>query len=58
MLNGNGSFADIIERITLGVPADISKTGGVMAPRGGTPLTDDQIRAVAAYVWTLRQPAR
>jgi hypothetical protein len=26
------------------------KYPGVMPPRGGSPLTDDQVRAVAAYV--------
>jgi hypothetical protein len=26
---------------------------GIMLPRGGTNISDDDVRAVSAYVWTL-----
>ena len=56
-LHSEGTYDDIVRQVTSGVPSDKSKSGGVMAPRGGTPLTDAQVRAVAAYVWSLRQRA-
>ncbi len=54
-LHSKGTYDDIVGQVTTGVPSDRSKGGGVMAPRGGTPLTDAQVRAVAAYVWSLRE---
>ena len=52
-LLGKGTFEEIIARILEGVPANKSKTGVVMPPRGGSKLKDEQVRAVAAYVWSL-----
>lgn len=54
-LHSKGSYDDIVRQVTTGVPSGQSKGGGVMAPRGGMPLTDEQVRAVAAYVWSLRE---
>lgn len=51
----NGSFDQIVARILKGVAPDESKSGQVMPPRGGGGLSDDQVRAVAAYVWTLNR---
>lgn len=56
-LHGDGTFDFLVVRITTGVPADESKGGLAMAPRGGSSLTDEQVRAVAAYVWSLRRGA-
>lgn len=56
-LIGKGTFDEIIARIVEGVPAGKSKSGVVMPPKGGTKLKDEQVRAVAAYVWSLsRKP--
>lgn len=52
-LHSDGSYEGIIETITAGVPAEKSTSGSPMVARGGTNLPDDQIAAVAAYVWTL-----
>lgn len=52
-LHGDGSFTDIVSRVLLGVPDDESITGQSMPPKGGSTLTDEEVRAVAAYVWTL-----
>lgn len=49
----DGSFAGLVERIGEGVPAEESSSGVPMPPAGGSKLTAEQIRAVAAYVWTL-----
>jgi mono/diheme cytochrome c family protein len=56
-LIGTGKFDQIVARILEGVPADKSKSGVVMPPRGGTKLKDEQVRAVAAYVWSLSRKA-
>ncbi len=57
-LHSKGTYDDIVRQITTGVSAQQSKLGGVMAPRAGMPLTDAQVRAVAAYVWSLRLTSR
>ena len=49
----DGSFRDLVARIRKGVPAEESASGVPMPPAGGADLTADQIRAVAAYVWSL-----
>ncbi len=53
-LHSDGSYESIVERILAGVPADSSKSGIPMLPKGGSQLTDAQVRLVAAYVWSLR----
>jgi mono/diheme cytochrome c family protein len=56
-LTGKGTFEEIVTRIQEGVPAGKSRSGVVMPPRGGANLKDEQVRAVAAYVWSLsRKP--
>src|SRR6266478_1217594 len=49
-LRGDGSFGAIVKTITAGVP-EPRKYRSPMPPMGGAQLTDDQARAVAAYVW-------
>ncbi len=56
-LHGDGSFATIVTAVREGVPAAKSSTGMVMPPRGGSQLTDEQVKAVAAYVWSLSHGA-
>jgi len=55
-LHSDGSYDALIRQIAEGVPSDKSMTGVMMPPRGGTNLTEIQVRAVAAYVWSLRNP--
>ena len=52
-LNIDGSYESIVQNIITGVPEPKEFTGGIMLPRGGSSITDDQVRAVGAYVWTL-----
>jgi len=56
-LHVNGSYNDFVRIITSGVPTDSIKDKShqfAMRARGGTPaLTDDQVKAVAAYVYSL-----
>ena len=51
-LNIDGSYDAIVSTVMTGVP-EPKEHPGLMLPRGGTNITDEQVRAVAAYVWTL-----
>ncbi|MGD2120859.1 MAG: c-type cytochrome [Gemmatimonadota bacterium] len=51
-LNIDGSYESIVQNIITGV-AEPKEHPGVMLPRAGMPLTDEQVNAVGAYVWTL-----
>lgn len=60
-LHNSGSFEEIIAIIDAGVPVEkfkspSSQPGLFMLPRGAMLLTDAQLRALAAYVWTLSHP--
>ena len=60
-LQNSGSYADTIAIITSGVPVDklkspTSQPEFFMLPKGAMTLTDDQVRSLAAYVWTLSHP--
>ncbi|MBT8461557.1 MAG: cytochrome c [Gemmatimonadetes bacterium] len=46
-------FAELLRVIRQGVAADQSRTGAYMPPKGGSQITDEQVAAVAAYVWSL-----
>jgi glucose/arabinose dehydrogenase/mono/diheme cytochrome c family protein len=48
----DGSFAGILKIITDGVPQP-KKYRSPMPPMGGAQLSDDQAKALAAYVWSL-----
>ena len=54
-LHGDGSYGAIVATITAGVPQP-KESSAPMPPMGGPPLTPDQIRAVAAYVYSLSHP--
>lgn len=49
----DGSYPATVTIITVGITAEESTSGIPMPPRAGANLSDDQVRAVAAYVWTL-----
>ena len=59
-LHSNGSYDGIIRTITAGVPKDslVDKTRRFqMNPRGSSPpISDDAVKAVAAYIWKLNHP--
>lgn len=52
-LHSDGTFEGILESIVDGVSSDKSSSGTVMPPKGGSALSDEQLEAVAAYVWSL-----
>lgn len=53
-LHSDGSYEAIVNQIMNGVTATASKTGVAMPAKGGSAITDDQVKAVAAYVYSLR----
>ncbi|HEX8724640.1 MAG TPA: c-type cytochrome [Gemmatimonadaceae bacterium] len=55
----DGSYASIVNIVTTGIPKDSIKHPEhrfPMRPRGGHDYSDEQIRNLAAYVWTLGHP--
>lgn len=56
-IHGDGSYAMIVELVVHGVPEEEAKSGMEMPFRGWRKsATDEEIHAVAAYVWSLRNP--
>ena len=55
--HSDGSYESIVRQVLAGVPqAKVRNTlGAAMPPRGGSDISDHQVRAVAAYVWSLRR---
>lgn len=51
-LHVDGSFTSLVDIIVEGVMAP-KEHAVPMMPKGGSDLTDAQVKAVAAYVWTL-----
>ncbi len=54
-LLGDGEYEEIVDRIMQGVSASEAtfRRGATMPPKGGAAITDAQVEAVAAYVYTL-----
>jgi predicted CxxxxCH...CXXCH cytochrome family protein len=55
-LHGPGTYESLIEWVKHGVPATRTYTGEAMPPRGGSPMNEADVRAVAAYVWSISHP--
>ena len=54
-LHGDGSYAFIVNLVQQGVPSP-KESPAPMPPMGGMKLTPEQVRAVAAYVYSLSHP--
>ena len=54
-LIGDGEYEQLVAQILEGVTAAeaTNPMRAIMPPKGGAGITDAQVRAVAAYVWTL-----
>jgi len=52
-IHSKGSYDEIVAQINHGVPKEESKSGIVMPPKGGATLSDDDVKAIAAYVYSL-----
>ncbi len=51
-LHSKGSYEDLVKQITLGVTKEQSKTGIPMPAKGGSSISEDDVKAVAAYVYS------
>jgi len=52
-LHSDGSYAGITKTVMEGVTAQASSSGVPMPAKAGTNISDADVKAVAAYVWTL-----
>ena len=52
-LHGDGSYDMIVATVTSGVPLEKSSKGIAMPPKGGSSISDEEVKAVAAYVYSL-----
>jgi cytochrome c oxidase cbb3-type subunit 3 len=54
-IHSKGTYEEIITQISGGVPKEKSKSGIPMPPKGGSTISDEDVKAVAAYVHSLSQ---
>jgi mono/diheme cytochrome c family protein len=54
-IHSKGSAEEIAAQVTKGIPKEQSKSGIPMPPKGGSTISDADIKAVAAYVHALSQ---
>ena len=52
-IHGDGSYDFIVATVTAGVPKENAKSGIMMPPKGGSTISDEDIKAVASYVHSL-----
>jgi cbb3-type cytochrome c oxidase subunit III len=52
-IHGDGSIEMIVATVTSGIPKEKSQSGIVMPPKGGSSISEEDITAVAAYVYSL-----
>lgn len=52
-IHSDGSYEAVVKQITTGVTKEQSKSGIPMPPKGGSSITDEEVKAVAAYVLSL-----
>ena len=55
-LGSEGRYEEIVSQVFSGTTQEDSKTGVAMPPRGGSKISDDEVRAVAAYIWAASNP--
>jgi cbb3-type cytochrome c oxidase subunit III len=56
-VHGKGTYPEIVQIVTTGIPVDQAKLGkGAMPAKGGSQISEDDVKAVAAYVWSLSHP--
>ena len=52
-LHSDGSYDGVTKTVMEGVTTQASSSGVPMPAKGGTNISDDDVKAVGAYVWTL-----
>ncbi|HTS89088.1 MAG TPA: cytochrome c [Gemmatimonadales bacterium] len=56
--HGPGTYEWLVREVTHGIPEDFTVTGGRMPPKGWVPMNEQDVRAVAAYVWAISHPPK
>lgn len=51
-LHSDGSYEGVLKTVTAGVPKP-KESMIPMLPKGGTQITEEQVKAVTAYIWSL-----
>lgn len=54
-IHSKGTLQEIEAQINLGVSKEQSKSGIPMPPKGGSTISDEDVKACAAYVYSLSQ---
>jgi mono/diheme cytochrome c family protein len=54
-IHSKGTVEEIAAQVAKGIPKEQSKSGIPMPPKGGSTISDDDVKAVAAYVHSLSQ---
>jgi mono/diheme cytochrome c family protein len=57
-LHGPGTYEWLVEQIKRGIPGHQTWTRKPMPMRGWSNMPDEDVRAVAAYVWSITHPPR
>ena len=52
-IHSKGTLEEIAAQVVKGVTKEESKSGVPMPPKGGSSISDDEVKAVAAYVYSL-----
>jgi mono/diheme cytochrome c family protein len=52
-IHSKGSYDELVAQITSGVPKEQAKSGIAMPPKGGGSISDEDVKAVAAYIYSL-----
>ncbi len=54
-IHSKGTMEEIAAQVATGIPKEQSKSGIPMPAKGGSAISDDDVKAVAAYVHSLSQ---
>ena len=52
-LHSKGGYEEIVQSVTAGNTKEQSKSGVPMPAKGGASISEDDVKAVSAYVWSL-----
>ena len=56
-IHSKGTYEEIVKQVLHGVTAEESKSKVPMPPKGGSSISDEDVKAVSAYVWSLSRKA-
>jgi mono/diheme cytochrome c family protein len=56
--HGPGTYEWLVKEVTHGIPENLAVTGGLMPAKGWVPMNQQDVQAVAAYVWAISHPPK